>query len=458
MIEGAPGKPTGSFPLTNCMRGRRGGGLASDLFWNSLISMAVRLGGMAIAFLSHVLLSRLLGAADYGSYVIALGWAMLLAIVTRLGLDNTALRFATAYREERRLGDLRGLMSFSLGAMAAISLLFLVILLLGKWAGYERLSGIPTMMLFGVAGLAYGAAVLGWYSALIRTAHRIVASQVFEQVVRPASFLAAIGIALLLGVRIAATGAMLLTLLSTLAALLLIVSQTRKSFGSVRQHAALFGERQQWLSMGWVLVIMALFQESLNQIEVIFFGLLTDASAAAHFSAAARLSSLVPFGLTAVVTISGPLIASAFRQGNMPRLSRISHLNARFSLGFAIALAIVLTLAGRPLLRMFGPSFEVAYPALLILLAGAIVNAFTGSVGYLLIMTGKHLAAMVIIGFTLLLSATLNLLLIPRLGIVGGAIASASGVAFWNLAMLVYVRINLGIDASAIGVKARIIG
>ena len=79
---------------------------------------------------------------------------------------------------------------------------------------------------------------------------------------------------------------------------------------------------------------------------------------------------------------------------------------------------------------MFAPSFEAAQSALTILFAGGLVNAFIGSVCYLLTMSGKYLAAMVIFRFTLLLSRTSNLVLIPRLGTVGGAVAPASGLAF----------------------------
>lgn len=79
---------------------------------------------------------------------------------------------------------------------------------------------------------------------------------------------------------------------------------------------------------------------------------------------------------------------------------------------------------------MFSSCFEEAHPALTILLAGGLVNAFIGSVCYLLTMSGKYLAAMVIFRLNLLLSATSNLVLIPRFGTVGGTVAPVSGLAF----------------------------
>ena len=83
------------------------------------------------------------------------------------------------------------------------------------------------------------------------------------------------------------------------------------------------------------------------------------------------------------------------------------------------------------------------------------VNAFTGSVGYYLLMTGRQAAAVMIMVGALSVSAALNILLIPVLGIYGSAIASTAGVCFWNVTMLIFVRRKLGVDASALGLPPR---
>jgi O-antigen/teichoic acid export membrane protein len=45
----------------------------------------------------------------------------------------------------------------------------------------------------------------------------------------------------------------------------------------------------------------------------------------------------------------------------------------------------------------------------------------------------------------------LNLLLIPKFGALGAAIASSTALSAWNLAMMFYVRRKLGLDATALG-------
>lgn len=201
---------------------------------------------------------------------------------------------------------------------------------------------------------------------------------------------------------------------------------------------------------------MAVVQELLNQVDLILLGLLSNATQAAYFAAAMRLASLVSFGLMAIGTVSGPLIASAYDRADMDGLARIAKLSARFSTLLAALIAALLVMLGKPALALFGPDFDAAYPVLLVLLVGGLANSFTGSVSYLLIMTGRERAAVGILAGALVLSVGLNLLLIPQMGSVGAAIASTLALVSWNIGMAVRMRRTLGIDATALG-RARTI-
>jgi O-antigen/teichoic acid export membrane protein len=67
-------------------------------------------------------------------------------------------------------------------------------------------------------------------------------------------------------------------------------------------------------------------------------------------------------------------------------------------------------------------------------------------------MTGHERSAVLIFAGGLAVSLILNLLLIPSWGAVGAAVASSAGTATWNVAMLAYVRLRVGIDASALAI------
>ena len=202
--------------------------------------------------------------------------------------------------------------------------------------------------------------------------------------------------------------------------------------------------------MSLPLLIIGVTQELLNQLEIVLLGSLADVRAAGLFSAASRLASLVPFALVALEVVSAPMVSSAYHRADFVELSRISRLAARIALGFAVVVGVGLIIAGRLLLAAFGPEFVQAYPALLILLVGGMINASTGVVAYLLTLTGRERYALLIFVGALAISLILNFLLIPRFGIEGAAGASTTALALWNLFMAVYVRRVIGIDATAI--------
>ena len=91
------------------------------------------------------------------------------------------------------------------------------------------------------------------------------------------------------------------------------------------------------------------------------------------------------------------------------------------------------------MLSIFGEDFIIGKNALLILLIGQSVSVMSGSVGFILQMTGKEKIFQNILFLALLVNIGLNILLIPTYGILGAAIASTISIVFWNLTSVVYI-------------------
>jgi O-antigen/teichoic acid export membrane protein len=288
---------------------------------------------------------------------------------------------------------------------------------------------------------------------MMLTAKRLFAAQFFDQVFRPALILLFVGAYILVdGAVFETRQALIVTNAASAAAVLALFV----AFAGVFRHSfrtqADFSRTLIWLRVSLPLFMITGVQELTNQLQVIMLGALAHASDAGLYAAAWRLASLMSFGLSALSTVSGPMIASAYHRGEFGELRRLASLSARIALAFAVPAAIVLVLAGQTLLSLFGRDFVAGYPVLLVLTAGALANACTGVVGYLLTLTGREVAALAILAVALALSAVLNVLLIPQWGAVGAATASSAGTISWNIAMLILVRRHLGIDASALGI------
>lgn len=422
--------------------------LSRRILGGSAVSIGVRVAGVALSYGVNILLSRFLGLAGYGAYVVALGWALVLVLPARLGFDYSALRYGTAYLEADDRPALRGFVQVSLASVLGLSLV-IGAAMIGVAAIWSGRAGLPIVV---AAALLIGPlAILGILSVLMRVAGKLFDSQFYDQVLRPAVLLLLLALWIAAGGPRVPSGAMVLTTAAAFLALAALGLRFRKSFARVWTARPRFTDARGWFALSLPLLGVTVAQELLNQVEIILLGVMAGPQAAGLFAAAARLVSLMAFALAAFGIVSGPLIASAHHRRDDSELQHITTLTTRLGLLFAAAVAIMLVVGGRLLLALFGPEFQPAYGPLLILVAGALVNAFTGIVVYLATLTGRERPALVIFLLALGLSLALNLVLIPRLGVVGAAIASSVALSFWNLGMLLYVRRSLGIDASAIG-------
>jgi O-antigen/teichoic acid export membrane protein len=415
------------------------------------VSMAVRIAGLGLSYAANILLSRLLGLQAYGEYVIALSWALVLVLPAKAGFDNSTLRYSTIYLERRDFAALRGFVRFATATVCVVSMLMGILIL----AAGTKLIPVDRQTQAWTALLILPLALLGLYSVVLRTAGRIFAAQFYEQMLRPALIIVGLIAGLLAGFRYSTVSAMGLTTLAAFAALSGLLLETRRMIRSSASPGARYDQWRQWVMVSVPMLMLGVVQELMNQVDIILLGQIADARQAALFAASWRLASLVPFALVALATMAGPLIAAAYERGATDELHRVSGVVARAGFAFSLIGALALYLLGRPLLGLFGPGFVAAHGVLAVLLVGGVINAFTGVVAYFTVLTGRERQALVIFAGALVVSIALNLVLIPRLGALGAAVASSSATAAWNLVMLVYVRRTIGIDASALALEPR---
>ena len=209
-------------------------------------------------------------------------------------------------------------------------------------------------------------------------------------------------------------------------------------------------ETRHWTRVALALLLFTALFQVLARTDVVMLGVLLDTRAAGIYAIAAQASQLVFLGLSAVNTIAAPMISALYWQHRHDELQRVVRLAAIGILLTAVPALLVLVVFGRPILRLFGALFDRGYAALVILCAGQLIHALSGSVGFLMSMTGHQKQAAGIVGMAVVLNVVLNFLLIPPLGMVGAAVASATATAAWNLVMLVYVWRHLRINPTVV--------
>lgn len=430
-----------------------GNGFKALLARGALGSLTVKIGGAGLSFLLQLLLARLLGVDSYGIYVYALGWLNVLVMLAVLGFDGAFVRYIAAYRASENWAPLAGILKrgASLASLCALSL---------TGAGAAALYGLRAelaseqILTFQVAlALLPLLALSKLRSAALRACKAVVKAEAPDALLRPA--LLAVGVIGLHYLRSdtppSAHETMAANFLAALGAFALggwLLGRTLPP--PVRRIRPEYRTRE-WIATAVPLLLIAGMQTILNQTDVLAIGALLGPSEAGVFSVAARVSELTAFGLFAINAIAGPMISEFHHGGRKTELRRTMTLAARGSLGFTLLAGGGLALLGEWILGLFGEAFRSGYTPLLILLCGQLANSACGSVALLMTMTGGQNQALAIVGAGAALNLALNLWLVPRYGIAGAAVATATSLAAWNLGMLARVYARLGINPTAFG-------
>ncbi|MCU1752857.1 lipopolysaccharide biosynthesis protein [Pseudomonas sp. 6D_7.1_Bac1] len=182
-----------------------------------------------------------------------------------------------------------------------------------------------------------------------------------------------------------------------------------------------------------------LFQQVILRSDYLFIGALLGSTALGHYamaSAAAELLLIVPEAVTT------PLMKRLLQQEQgIERLTPLAlRLTATVMLGACLSMALI----GEWLIvTLFGVAYQPAYPALLALLPGLLGLCYASILRLDLLGKNRPGSVSLLMGAGALLNLALNLLLIPRYGIVGAGAASSIAYLAVTIALLVlYCRLS----------------
>jgi O-antigen/teichoic acid export membrane protein len=158
------------------------------------------------------------------------------------------------------------------------------------------------------------------------------------------------------------------------------------------------------------------------------------------YAAAVRVAQALVLFLIAVNYMFSPFVADLHARGERDKLNGLYKALTRWTLAGTIPILLVLMVVPGAVLHIFGSvGFESGTTELRILLIGQFVNVAVGSVGFILIMVGRTGWDLLVYAGSFLLDLAVALLLVPKLGADGAAIAQATTLTVSNAVRLVLV-------------------
>jgi O-antigen/teichoic acid export membrane protein len=160
---------------------------------------------------------------------------------------------------------------------------------------------------------------------------------------------------------------------------------------------------------------------------------------------------LAAFVMVPVNAAFAPRIADLHRRGRTDSLRRTYAAATGWILRLSLPGTIVCIVLRHQLLELFGRRFVAGATVTLVLALGKLVDSATGPCGLMLNMSGRPVLSLVDNVGALVVNVVLNLVLIPRFGIVGSAYAWAISLTLVNVVRVVQVRIVLGMYPFDVG-------
>jgi O-antigen/teichoic acid export membrane protein len=422
----------------------------------AITALLIRLTGAVAALLAQVVLARVLSAEGFGIYIYALSIIQFLAIPASIGLHQAAIRQVAAYSSSGLAGELKGFTRLTLRyttiTACILSLLMTAIVLALPLSDRPGLR----LALLAAAPLLPLLALVQLLSSALRGFRDIFFAMAPSMLFRPLTIGTGILVAgHILSIQVNAAGALAWNLLVTLSITAYLGSKLTQRLRAVPnfQKAEITYHPRAWILLALPLLFHESFNVLISKTDILLLGPMKSTEIAGHYAVAAQLSLLSATGLQSVNAIVAPMIAQYHALSQRDSLRRTITMAARLGLLATLPATLFLILFGDIVLGFFGPTFRDAYPALAILALGQLVNSASGPAGFLLTMTDHQHTAVKILGATAILNLALNLFLIPRFGAVGAAVATATSMTVWNLAMVWFAWVRIGIDTTALGLS-----
>ncbi len=163
------------------------------------------------------------------------------------------------------------------------------------------------------------------------------------------------------------------------------------------------------------------------------------------FNTIQRISSISSIFLLAINSISAPKFSELFTKGDMEGFQRFVTKSTQMIFFSSLPVLIAFCTFPELFLKFFGKAFIIGSTPLIIMTIGQFLGIISGSVGYLLIMTGYQRIYQNIILFTSMMNIVLCIIFIPIMGVLGAAIANSITVVLWNFMAVIAIKRKLNI-------------
>lgn len=420
-----------------------------------MLALSIRVMGAAGMFCSQILLARSLGVAGFGEYALAITWLQVLAVLTKLGLDNASLRYVAEFTTRHEAEKLHCFSRDSTRASLVISVLMMGLVACVAMIFRSSLGN-------GIAGgLLIAALMIPLVSlrqiqeASLRGIGLLFESQIatalwpwilcFLSLIAWSLSRSGISSQLAVGLHFVAIG--------TVSVIVYYYyrqsplgsksdperDQTARQWRSQRRHrraienqqAARAVWRQQWKYTALAFLLAEVLIVLKSRACIALAGIMLDREAVGLYGAMEKFADVSVLATQSLGLVIAPQFAALNAAGRYVDMRRLMKQGQILCLCTTLPVAVIVALFGDGIFALLGPGYRDGWTVLMALLASTCIASFSGPAAYILQMTGHERTMLVITAACAATNIVLSLILMRFCGLLGLGIAQMATSLVW---------------------------
>jgi O-antigen/teichoic acid export membrane protein len=404
----------------------------------------IRVVSAGLIYLSQILFARWMGSFEFGIYVYVWTWVLLIGDLADLGLASSAQRFIPEYTKRKAFDLLRGFLTRSrwlaVGSATAIAI-----------AGALAVKALqPWLSDYVVVPLMIACVTLPFYSlmqmqdGIARSYNWIHLALLPPYVVRHLVMLAMVTAAFALDFPTTAQTAVTAVAASFA---LTVIGQTfvlNRKLSRTVEPGSKAHETRTWYSVSLPILMVEGFYLFLTNTDILVLQQFRAPDDVAVYYAAAKTLTLIAFVHFAVSAAVAHRFSEYHVTEDHARLKDILADSIRWTFWASLAATVLILAMGQLLLSLFGARFVDGYHLMFILAVGLMARAAVGPVERLLNMLGEQRVCAQVYAAAFILNLGLCVILIPRLGVDGAAISTATALVVESILLFRVTKRRLG--------------
>ncbi len=418
----------------------------SSVIKNAGVGIVGQFVFVATRLASSIIITRTIGPDSFGVFVMAITVISFVEVLSLLGMENAIVKYVAQYRVLKDMPRLKGI--FFSGLILVVAASILLALAVYGAAGvlaeqiFHKIELVPVLRVMAIA-LPFTTTMLV-VIATLQGLKLIKCKVLIQRVQMPFIRLAGVVIAVMMGYEL--MGIVLVYVLVAVVGAMLACYYLYKNLRVIFQGGPVVAEVGKLTRFSTPLLFTSIFRRIIAGSDIIIMGFFLPTAMVGIYGVATRIIPIIIIPQTAVNMTFAPLISELHSDGKRDDLSRQFKTITKYVIMASLPIATLLILFSRQFMGLYGAGFVGGYAALIILCVGQLIDVSVGSVGFMLMMTGRPMANLVNSGLLCVISILLNIFLIPRYGIIGAAIANVTAISVLQVLRLLevwyYLRIH----------------